>query len=606
MVCWVTVSNGGTPKIPAGFTSLIARVTTPIEYKEVLPFHGGERMPVPATVTRSQALEDTNMFEYLLKTSYAGLEYWENRGVDSGSFFSNLRDAIRRRNTLRTQDFEGELSSILKRIHDGHIALIGLGYNHAYRHKAVYYCDILVEESDGGVLRVKDSETDGVRSGDLFTERDREKYLFPTLSPTNKRHYLIGLLSFDVVRSKKLSFNDEAVEIPFHKSRLMYARPSDPQPFYIDRVSSVPIVRVTSFADNLYPDMERFMDSGNNLRNERIIVVNLLYNGGGSSVFPQTFIRNLNGTAQWEIHWARLTSPAITAYFARYDLNARQNISPSYRNLIVTNAKEHKQYRLTPRRSWDFGSSPSHKHVGTYDGTMVFLVNRRVLSAGEGMIGASRSVKNRILIGENTGGVAQFSDTLEYYLPNSHFIAKIPRQLLMIPDLEECVGYLPDYWLDTTDPVAEVLNWLDDRDSYQFRYSDSYVGMLEENHLAPALPDDVEIEAPRHDLPEAIQAFSGKWLGVVDGILDHMLVVERIEDNLGVTAIHSWGVAYQWDINQPGWQRYRGRFENQKLVLASEDNRIIITYERTSDSSLLETYRRPGVLSHTTLSRVTE
>ena len=72
--------------------------------------------------------------------------------------------------------------------------------------------------------------------------------------------------------------------------------------------------------------MKKFMESGNELRNESTIIVNLFYNGGGSSVFPQTFIQNLNGMSQWEIHWAMLTSPVVTEYFAKYDLSSMPDI----------------------------------------------------------------------------------------------------------------------------------------------------------------------------------------------------------------------------------------------------------------------------------------
>ncbi len=71
-----------------------------------------------------------------------------------------------------------------------------------------------------------------------------------------------------------------------------------------------------------------------------------------------------------------------------------------------------------------------------------------------------------------------------------------------------------------------------------------------------------------------------------------------------VSAIYSWGVAYQWNINQPGWQRYNGKFQNQKLILTDENNKIKITYMFNSDSTLYETYERPGVFSHTTLTRI--
>jgi hypothetical protein len=330
----------------------------------------------------------------------------------------------------------------------------------------------------------------------------------------------------------------------------------------------------------------------------------LFYNGGGSSVFPQTFMQNLNGENQWETDWAELKSPPIIQYYAQYDLSAMADISPNYRYLIRSHKILQDDYQRTPRKTWTFDSTRIQKGSGSYNGKLILLTNRRVLSAGEGMVGVSRSAKNSIIIGENTGGSAQFSSTCAYYLPNSKLIANLPRQLILIPDLEECVGYLPDYWLDTIEPLKEVLNWLADPDNYQFKYSDKYSEILNTLNLSPALPEDMAIAPPGSNLPVLLRNFSGKWYGVADGVLDHMLVVEKIHDNLEVEAIYSWGVAYQWGIQQPGWQRYRGKIIKNTIVLEDKPRQITITYMLNPDGTLEQTYKRPGVYSRSTMTKI--
>jgi hypothetical protein len=583
--------------IPAEFTPFIRHVSTPVEYKEILPAPGGEKLPVPVSITGKQALEDLQMFEYLFTTSYSGYDYWQYKGVDFKSVFADIYNFVSAKDTVYSYEFEQQLSKIFKQIHDGHINFTGLGYNHAYRHKSVYYCDIVVEKTSEGKYKVIDSQSDRVAIGDWFTQENAETYLFKTLSPTGKNHYLVGVFSFDNTTSRELSFNGKRMKIPFHGSRLIYANFNDPEPFYIERKNDIPIVRVTGFGDALYPQMQKFMSSANDLKDENTIIVNLFYNGGGSSVFPQGFIKNLNGPVQWKTHWATLRSPAITGYYAQFDLSVMPDISPSYRNLISSHQKIHHYYRNTPVKSWEFASTEKQNTSGKYDGRLILLTNRRVLSAGEGMVGISRSVKNSILVGENTGGSAQFSSTCGYYLPQSKFIVNLPRQFILIPGLEECIGYLPDYWLDTMKPVKEVLNWLDNPDSYQFKYSVNYKEFQKRINVSPVLPKDVNIISPGSDLPVSIRDFSGTWSGVWDGILDNVLVVEKIDDDLKVEAIYSWGVAYQWNLNQPGWRRYRGKIDRQNLVLTDETNKITITYRLNPDGNLDATYQRPGIFS---------
>lgn len=465
-VGFIIIAYSCNQRIPEEYKNYIPKNSVPVSYKEIIPFHGGDKLRIPAFITKEQAMEDRDMFEYLFSTSYAGYEYWESKGINFKSFFDETRNYISNKDTISTYDFEHELSKIFRQIFDGHIALIGDIYNWAYKHKAVYYCDVLVEKSKDGLLKVIDTKNDSVKLGDLFTQSDEANYLFKTLSATGKEQYFIGKLSPENVSSVKLSFNNQMIEIPFHKSRLMYSKFNDPKPFYINRVDNIPVLRLTSSAEQFYPEMKKLMEAGNELKNEKTIIINLFYNGGGSSVYPQTFMQNLNGTSEWEINWAMVTSPAITEYFYKYDLNTMPNISPHFKNWIETNASKFEKNKTNPVKDWEFGSGNKRSESGNYEGTLIFLTNRRILSAGEGMIGASQSVKNRIIIGENTGGVAQFSDACEFYLPNSKFIAKLPRQFLIIPGLEECVGYLPDYWLDTSEPLEEVMRWLQDRDNY--------------------------------------------------------------------------------------------------------------------------------------------
>jgi len=603
-LCSVCACGGGPREAPPEFRSFISRISYPVEYREITPFYENGQVERPPLLAKRAALDDVDMFEYLLGTSYSGLEYWERSGVRFEPLLDSLRSALEGRDTIPSDELERGLSAILKRIHDGHIALVGGRYNHAYRHKAVYFCDVLVERTGSGLLRVIDSELAAVKPGDLFTQGNAESFLFRTLSPPGESHYLIGALSFDAVARQRLSFNGRIVEIPFHKSRMLYARHDDAEPFSVERVRGIPVIRAATFSDGIYPAMKEFMNAGSEFRGEDTIVVNLLGNGGGSSAFPESFIRNLNGSAEWDLSYAVLTSPAIVQYYLRYDTSSVPEMSPELKHTIESNASKHERYRRSPARTWDFGSTRDRKVSGTYDGALIILTNRRILSAAEAMVGYSQSVKNRIVVGENTGGVAQFSDCQEYLLPNSRFVVKLPRRLLLVPGFEECVGFLPDYWLDSMDPLGEILRWASDPGSYRFEYACGFDEMLARNGFAPTLPADVRIEPPSPSVPENLRAFSGRWSGAAEGILDNVLVVEKIHDDLEVDAIYAWGVAFQWGIERPGWKRYHGTFRDGRLVLTDESHGVRISYELDSSGSLDGVYERPGIRSCTTLTRV--
>ncbi len=100
--------------IPEEYKNYIPKNSVPVSYKEIIPFHGGDKLKIPGYITKAQALEDIDMFEYLFSTSYAGYEYWESKGINFKSFFDEMRNYISDKDTISTYDFEHELSKIFQ------------------------------------------------------------------------------------------------------------------------------------------------------------------------------------------------------------------------------------------------------------------------------------------------------------------------------------------------------------------------------------------------------------------------------------------------------------------------------------------------------------
>ncbi len=594
-------SNSPHQDIPKRFQAFITEQTSPVNYLELFRSSTDKSLDRPDTLTSEQALEDIEMMQYLWTTSYSGYEYWMEKGVDFESHITGLKELARSTPRLSTREFENQAAAILQEILDGHLSIVGEGYHAAYRHKSVYFADILVELSGADLYRVISSKNEVVEEGAVFTQENPDPYLFRTLSAPGKEQFLLGNMALSHTNDLELSFDNKTLTVPLHKSRLLFSRFDDPQSYFITHTGDIPIVRITGFGDELYPQMQEFMQAGVELKNETTILINLFNNGGGSSVFPQTFLANLNGPVQWETYWGELTSPAISEYYSTLDLD--HGASPALKGLKSRYASQFIQLKRFPMRSWRFSNTKKHNSPGSYKGQLILLTNRRVLSAGENLVGASGSIKNRVVIGENTGGVAQFSSTVPYVLPHSRLVLNLPRQLIFIPGLEECVGYLPDYWLDTSDPVQEVVSWLKDPGTYQFSYTQSFAELMKEMAMEIVLPEDIQITAPSSEMEPWQSRFAGKWFGVNDGILDHMLVVEKMQSSQDITGIYAWGVAYQWGISSPGWMRLQGHFSGRNLILNQEGSSIVITYTLNPDGSMTSVYERPGIVSRAQLTR---
>ena len=109
------------------------------------------------------------------------------------------------------------------------------------------------------------------------------------------------------------------------------------------------------------------------------------------------------------------------------------------------------------------------------------------------------------------------------------------------------------------------------------------------------LPLIVEITPPSPNLPPEIRAFSGKWYGVWDGILDHILVVEQINPP-DAMSIYATGEAAAWNIKTGGFTRVKGKIEPGKLTLFLT-RPATVTYRLKPDGTLDATYEwRNGIV----------
>lgn len=116
------------------------------------------------------------------------------------------------------------------------------------------------------------------------------------------------------------------------------------------------------------------------------------------------------------------------------------------------------------------------------------------------------------------------------------------------------------------------------------------------------LPQDMKIVPPNPNLPPDIKSFSGKWFGVWDGILQHVLVVEYISPP-NVTAIYAHGSAPSWNINSPSFSRVQGEIEPGTLKLTL-GRPATVTYRIQPDGTLDATYEWTGGMARAKMKRI--
>jgi hypothetical protein len=409
--------------IPAEFSQHIHSLIDSVEYKTVIPYNMDWRTDpskappevCPKYFSGAEAIQDIDMVVYLLQTTYCKCDYWEKKGVNFLALGEEAKKKFDKLNNDRITlaELEKTIHSILNAIRDGHIELWGtmLPFQ-PYKHKNIYFSDVLVESKDTNVYQVIDSKIGEISRGDKFTETDFNNYLFRTLSPKNTSQYLIGILSEEDVSEQTLSFNNKSIALPFHEGRINKAKIVESGIVQIEEVNQVTILNVKSFSSNHESSMQKLLELGKKLKDTNSFILNLFDNSGGTTLYPEKFIRSLNDYADWKgTCSAKLWSPASIQFYLSsgpFTKNVDHYIQFSERNFD--------KFKNAPVKEWNLYPYHGNQHqTGTYKGTMVVLVNRNVGSAAESAITLTRSVKNSILVGENTRGAGSSGEMAMFY-----------------------------------------------------------------------------------------------------------------------------------------------------------------------------------------------
>ncbi|MCL1826626.1 MAG: S41 family peptidase [Candidatus Cloacimonetes bacterium] len=423
---------------------------------------------IKQTLIKEEALADLALLYYFINTAYAGKDYFENQGVNFASNYDRAKKSISD-DTMTIDQLNESLSLLFEGVYDGHIALYYSDGDNNYgkvfqRHFSEYFADVLVEKAMGYV--VLKSSYSGLSEGDIIAEYKNKQIFFPTLSPTGKEHYLLGLRSWvpvdsmviGVLISKERGYEYTSMSVPLHKAKEPSV--SENTKFTSKEIGTHTVVTSTTFAsggDDIKLVETEMYEAGISLAQKPYFIWNTAKHQGGEVSYLTSFYKGLNDKAYAEMYRATLYSPAFNNFVdsqipAEYhyffpDLNINSNL----RKFVLRNDDELIGINNVP---------PS------YEGSVYLLTSSNTVSCGELNVSFARqSLKNIIVIGTSTAGAGTFSTAWTYPLPYSGIQVCLPTDI-SIGITTESIGNSPDYWLDSDDTLSEVIKWLDNPDTY--------------------------------------------------------------------------------------------------------------------------------------------
>lgn len=420
------------------------------------------RMPGPDAVPPDLIASDVDVFERAFRRGYAGFE----GAADDARWdraFAQMRAALPAE-AITPRAFRDLLLEHIRFVDDNHVGLWVFDPRRRWRstsgHQQAYVAPGARFERRASRFVDASGRTLSSCAG-----RPPAEILRPTVGDALPAvHHIPIVLSREPVASIECVFVNGETEA-FALTRLDLFDRRGPA---FERIGApFPWLRVRT----LFPDrgsaLERFVASARTLRDEPVIVLDLRRAGGGSDRYLLRWFRRL--TSQPFRYWRTDTlaseatlQGALTFWGCVRASGGADDGGSAWLDARVERARreldeamrERGVFRDRTREALELdGFAPT-----PYRGRLLVVTDRGCSSACETAVLLARQLPGALIVGENTDGTMKVGELRWYRLPESRVWLSLGVRVHEDPEgrFQEARGFLPDLWLDGSDPDAHI------------------------------------------------------------------------------------------------------------------------------------------------------
>lgn len=456
----------------------------PCEYREVLCNRDGYYNFIKDEISYNQALEDVDMFMYLLENAYSGYDNLKSKKFKIQTLKENLPFA--KEKNVNTDELVSYFDEQLKSyISDFHFCLVGKNKEVFYRTPIrIFFSDIFLLK-DNDKFKVIKTDNPNVKIGDIYNDSPDYLFLYPS---ERKDVYRLGVfLQSEENKDNnfiELLFNDKKISVLCSKTNGQLKKTSNISYKEIVTDESVYFYLPTLIEPNkhwnnfsAYEEMyKRFVSLGLHYGEKKNYIIDFRGNNGGNDLYCQRFLANLlfcksgkNEIKNYKkfikyisFSTTNLFSPPILQAM-KWNGNNLKNENDSYFNDIYKYMKKNNFNRMELENF----KKGTNKKVN-FSTKLIVIMDKNTCSSGESFVYLANPIleegKNLFYLGENSAGCFNYGNVMCYQLPNSGIAVYLPSFKMKSGIVEEYKGYMPNYWAFNKDLIQAIVNITGDKE----------------------------------------------------------------------------------------------------------------------------------------------
>ncbi|MCP4550135.1 MAG: hypothetical protein GY835_27050 [bacterium] len=420
----------------------------------------------PKRLTGAQAREDLLTMHEQLALGYAGYEdiNWDLQ-MEGSSWSGRNTEFLKRidsRGSIAWDDYYNLLLEYLAPVADTHFTIRGFnpvasrntGARLVKAHVPLF-SDLKIERRGDSFFiasappelarHIGDEIADLPLIDSPHTLRVGEPYLFPTLpivdDPARATRFLLGVIDLrnDPPASVSVSIksNDKRrrggkklkLDLPLHRGRVRLENIDRSAGHWTQSVAPDGVTPVLGVRSMDVRRLDGLPATADTLRNEPAMVLDLRGNYGGGDDPAMLWGPRLSGQY---FEWVGY----VVSYTGQSDPLRRYRSFPGSR----------------------MNTDPQTEAATPYGGSLKVLIDRGVASSGETFTHVASQIIGAVLLGENSSGCVNYGNVTPHApLPHSGLKLNFGRSRFVadwVRPTREGIGFFPDYWLDTEDPIG--------------------------------------------------------------------------------------------------------------------------------------------------------